>query len=106
MARLRTWLEPLVYLSNNLLSLLGVVLVTAATIFWIVLLPTLWSGQVENPYMGLLLFMALPGVFFTGLMLIPLGMWLKRRRGHLPVTFPPLDLQNASFRRLIGFVAV
>jgi hypothetical protein len=56
--------------------------------------------------MGLLLFMALPAAFFAGLFLIPLGIWWKRRRGGIPTDFPKLDLQNASFRRLLAFVAV
>lgn len=102
-SRFRIWVRPLVYLSNNAISLIGVVLVTAASVSWLALLPTL-SGAVENPYVGILLFLALPGAFFFGLALIPLGIWFQRKRADLPQTFPPLDLQNAEFRRLIVFV--
>ena len=105
LSRIRSWLEPLVYLTNNVLSLAGVVLVTASAVLWIVLLPTLLSGEIHNPYMGILLFMGLPGAFFAGLFLIPFGMWMKRRRGHLPETYASLDWKNAAFRRLIAFVA-
>jgi nitrate/TMAO reductase-like tetraheme cytochrome c subunit len=108
--KLRHWLEPLVYLSNNLLSLAGVVLVTTATVFWLALLPTLLRGEVANPYSGILTFMLLPGVFFLGLALIPAGIVLARRRqvrrGALPAVMPPLDFSNPKLRRLLLFVGL
>ena len=103
-SRFRIWVRPVVYLSNNVISMTGVVLVTAAAVSWLALFPTLWSGAVDNPYMGILLFMALPAVFFFGLALIPVGIWIQRKRGNLPQTFPPLDLKNVEFRRLVFFV--
>ncbi len=88
--------SPLIYLSNNWISLAGVILVTTATIFWLFLLPTTLRGETSSPYIGILVFMGLPGPFFAGLILIPLGIWLKRKRsgrhGHLSAGFPPLDL--------------
>ena len=42
-SRKRKWpaqLSPLVHLSNNWISLIGVVVVTTATVFWLFLLPT------------------------------------------------------------------
>ena len=51
--------------------------------------------------------MGLPGVFFAGLFLIPLGIWLRNRREHragiYPATFPPLDFRNRELRRLVSF---
>src|SRR5690349_10714541 len=105
-SRFQLWLRPLVYLSNNPISLIGVVLVTSAAVCWLALLPTLWSGAAEVPYGGILLFMALPAIFFLGLALIPFGMWLRRRGSGLPSNLPPLDLKNAEFRRLIFFMGV
>lgn len=108
--RLRHWLEPFVYLSNNLLSIAGVVLVTTSAIFWIALLPTLMRGEVANPYHGILTFLLLPGVFFFGLALIPAGIMLTRRRqvrrGLLPAVMPPLDFSNVRLRRLLLFVGL
>ncbi len=104
----RAWLQPLVHLANNPLSLLGVVVVTTATIFIIFLAPTLWGGTVENPYMGIVAFLMVPALFIVGLLLIPLGIYLRRRRARREGTdlasFPPLDLRNADFRRLLIFV--
>ena len=101
------WL-PIVHLSNNVLSLAGVLLVTTATVFWIFLLPTSFGQEVSNPYLGILAFLLLPMVFFFGLALIPAGVFFRfrkeRRRGSYPTDFPPLNFHNVEFRRLILFV--
>jgi nitrate/TMAO reductase-like tetraheme cytochrome c subunit len=102
--------SPVVHLSNNLLSLVGVILVTTATVFWVFLLPASFGHQVNNPYVGILGFLVLPGVFFLGLVLIPLGIFWKlrreRKRGSYPADFPPVNLHNPDFRRLVSFVAI
>ena len=74
------WLSPLIHLSNNWISLAGVVLVTTSTVFWLFLLPITMKGEAANPYIGILAYLTIPGPFFGGLFLVPLGMWLKRRR--------------------------
>jgi hypothetical protein len=109
-AKWPTQLSPLVHLSNNWISLIGVVVVTTATIFWLFLLPTTMRGDVHNPYNGILAFLALPALFFLGLILIPLGIYLRNRREHrrglYPAAFPPLTLKNVEFRRLLTFIGV
>ncbi len=109
-SRVQQWLSPLLFLSNNWISLAGVVIVTTATILWIFLLPTTLRGHASNPYMGLLTYMALPGAFFVGLALIPLGMWWrkrKQRKAGLP-TAPslPLNFANPALRRLVIFIGL
>jgi hypothetical protein len=106
----RVLLSPLVYLANNFLSLTGVVLVTTAGILWIFLLPTSLRGT-DNPYLGILLVMGLPGLFFTGLALIPAGIAWKRaklrKQGADLISagaFPPLRWQSPELRRLVSFV--
>ncbi len=109
-ARSKELLSPLVHLSNNAISLAGVVLVTTAGLLWLFLLPTMWRGHVDHPYLGIMAFMVLPGLFFGGLLLIPLGSYIKFRResrmGKYPAKFPPVDLRNVEFRRLVIFVAL
>jgi hypothetical protein len=104
----RGWLSPFVHLSSNWVSLLGVILVTSATVFWLFLLPTTLKGGTESPYIGILVFMVLPAPFFAGLVLIPLGIWRQRRadrRAHLwPTSFPPLRWSNPELRKLAYFV--
>src|SRR4051812_30973240 len=104
------WLAPVVHLSNNLISLAGVVIVTTATVFWLFLLPTLLGGEAQNPYIGILTYLALPGVFFLGLFLIPVGIFWRYRselkKGQYPSSFPPLSMKNQQWRRLVTFVGV
>ncbi|HUI54481.1 MAG TPA: NapC/NirT family cytochrome c [Bryobacteraceae bacterium] len=104
----RGWLSPFVYLSNNWISLAGVVIVTTVTVFWLFLLPTTLKGEASSPYIGILVFLGLPAPFFAGLILVPLGIWLKRKRegrkGLYPPGFPPLTWHNSELRKLVYFV--
>jgi len=109
-----TWLsEPtrdlarrLAHSANNGITLTGVVLTTASGIslvwFWFL---ELSSPRAVNPYLGILLFMVLPGLFLLGLALIPLGLWRRRKQqmkaGPLPTEYAPLDLHSPTTRRLI-----
>ncbi|HME08116.1 MAG TPA: NapC/NirT family cytochrome c [Bryobacteraceae bacterium] len=106
----RKFLAPLVHLSNNWLSLIGVVIVTTATVLWLFLLPTTLRGQVTHPYVGILVYLLLPVIFVAGLVLIPLGMLWQRRRENqkslYPRDFPPLTWANPDFRRLAIFIAL
>ena len=110
LTRLYEWLSPVVFLSSNPLSLSGVVVVTTATVLWVFLLPTLFGHGTNNPYLGIPIFLLLPGVFVIGLILIPVGIVLRRRsrkRQGLPVaSIPQLRLDSPELRRLIAFVAV
>ena len=102
-------LRPIVYLSSNPLSLIGVVLATLGGGLWLFLLPVLLRGYTENPYLGILSFMILPGVFLLGLILIPTGILFRRaslrHRGLAVTDFPPLTFENAELRRLLSFIA-
>lgn len=106
----RERLSPIIFLSNNLISRIGVVLVTSAAVFWIFLLPSYLQGEAASAYLGILLFLALPSGFFLGLALIPIGIVLHRRRlGGTPALtaeFPVLSWSNPSLRRLIIFIGV
>jgi nitrate/TMAO reductase-like tetraheme cytochrome c subunit len=57
-----------------------------------------------------LTFVVLPGVFFAGLILIPIGIVLRgrteRRKGVFPSAFARLDFRNVELRRLLIFVGV
>lgn len=97
--------RPIVLLlASHGLSLAGVVLVTTAGFLWLVAIPALARGHVDNPYTGILLFLVLPAVFFAGLALIPIGVVLARRKvaaGLRQATDPA-----AAMRRLGVFLAV
>jgi len=70
----------LVLLTSNWISMLGAALVTLAGFSWLFVLPLNISGHVANPYIGLLVFIAIPIVFFAGLLLIPIGIALAKRK--------------------------
>jgi hypothetical protein len=102
----------LVFLAQNPVSQTGVVLTTSAAVtlivFWIYLIV---QARPVHPYTGIVFFLLLPGVFALGLILIPLGIWLRRRklraRGELPTEFPKIDLRSPYLRRalmIVGFL--
>lgn len=94
----------LILLTSHWVSMAGVALVTLAGISWLFALPQQLGGRVGNPYIGLLLFGALPVVFFAGLALIPVGLALARRRvaAHLA----ELPDRRAAWRKAGIFFAV
>ncbi|MCZ6833263.1 MAG: NapC/NirT family cytochrome c [Acidobacteria bacterium] len=91
--------------TRNPISLLGVALTTASAVLFLFLLGLeLISGHGGNPYLGILSYVLLPGIFFVSLILIPMGIaWERRRRrqGATGDLFPILDLNNATTRRLV-----
>ena len=93
-----------VRLIRSPVSVAGMVLTTvSAVLFLIVFLADLF-GFHTNPYLGILFFLVLPGIFLFGLALIPIGAWLERRRrarGKAPseLHWPRLDLNDPVQRR-------
>ena len=77
---LRSWLSP-VYLSNSWISHIGLVVVTSASVLWILLLPTTLRGEVVNPYFEIVLCLALPAVFI-GTPSSPARLYLIRGRSQ------------------------
>ena len=98
--------SPLTYLASNILSLIGVVLVTTAGILWLLALPAFWRGEAGSPYLGILLFLILPGVFIAGLVLIPVGIALHTRKRRKAGDRGPFMPQGGELRRLGIFVVV
>jgi hypothetical protein len=68
----------LLILTSHWVTMLGVALVTLAGFSWLSVLPASTRGHVDNPYIGLLVFIAIPMIFVAGLALIPLGMYLGK----------------------------
>jgi len=105
----RDWARLLYYLSQNTLSLIGVVLTTSSALtligFW--MYDFMLPGP-PHPYVGILLFLILPGVFVLGLLLIPIGIGLRRRQlqqiGELPTVYPAIDLKMPMVRNSLLFI--
>jgi hypothetical protein len=51
-------------LTQNWISLVGIFLVTTAGISWLFVLPLQIRGHVNNPYIGIIVFLILPIIFF------------------------------------------
>jgi len=103
------WFRPGIYLAHNGLTMAGGVLTTSSALtiiaFWMFDLAT---GGTINPYVGVIFFLILPGIFALGLLLIPAGLLWHRRRlrssGQLPDEYPQLDFSWLYFRHAAAWV--
>jgi nitrate/TMAO reductase-like tetraheme cytochrome c subunit len=92
-------------LTRHWLSLLGVALLATALISWLFVLPLQVRGHVDNPYVGIIVFLVLPAIFFTGLLLIPIGVYLSKRQvrgGMAEVAFD----RKTALRRMAWFFGI
>ena len=97
--------RPVWYLLTlHWLSLAGTVLVTTAGISWLFVLPLHMRGHVDNPYVGIVIFLILPTMFFLGLALIPIGIFLGKNRLR-KVPEPVFD-RKAAIERLAWFLGL
>lgn len=95
-------------LFRNTISLIGAALaaVSLANIIFLFLID-LTSGR-PSPYIGIFAYVIMPAFFLFGLLLIPIGMIIERRRrrrlapGEIPA-FPRIDLNNPAQRRSLAF---
>jgi len=108
---IRHWSQPIYFLGQNPVTLTGAVVTTSTALTTI----AFWFYEIflpgpPHPYIGLLVFLILPGIFVLGLLLIPLGIWLRRRSllgsGELPRVYPAIDLQLPVVRHTMAYVAV
>jgi len=96
--------------ARNPLSFAGAVLVTlSAVLFLFVYALELFAAH-TNPYIGMVFFLLMPGLFVLGLLLIPLGMWRERRREQRGIRrapgWPVLDMNDGHVRRTVATVVV
>ncbi|MGA8892313.1 MAG: NapC/NirT family cytochrome c [Anaeromyxobacteraceae bacterium] len=90
------------------IGILGAALTTVSGVLILGLAAAAMQGFVGSPYIGIAAFLVLPAFFILGLLLIPFGAWLERRRvrratergeeiPHLPV----VDLNDDLTRRRV-----
>ncbi|MFP5276850.1 MAG: cytochrome c3 family protein [Acidobacteriota bacterium] len=105
------WLRPALYFGNNPISLAGGAITTASAATML----SYWAleifGRVSaNPYLGIIFFLILPALFVLGLVLIPIGIFVRRRKlalaGALPPEYPRIDLNDPIFRHGLDIVLV
>jgi nitrate/TMAO reductase-like tetraheme cytochrome c subunit len=96
------------HLIRNPISLIGLALaaVAIANIVLLVLIDILSSAP--SPYVGILAYMVAPAIMVFGLILIPIGMVIERRRRlrsvGAPFHYAKLDLNNPAQRSTVAFV--
>lgn len=91
-------------LTLHWLGLLGTALVTTAGISWLFVLPLQMRGHASNPYIGIVVFLILPVLFFAGLALIPVGIYLGKRR--LQASIERIFDRKAALRRVAWFLGL
>src|SRR5579862_2365460 len=90
-------------LTRHWLSLAGVALIATAAISMLFVEPHEFRGHGDNPYVGILVFLIIPFVFFAGLALIPLGVYLSKREIRAGLAAAPFD-RKAALRRIVLFL--
>ena len=106
------WLRPFFFYGNNWLSLLGGAITTASAMvligFWVV--GALGHSGSSNPYLGILFDLLLPGIFVIGLVLILIGILVRRTylvsTDQVPSFFPEVSIHDPVFRHGLDFVEV
>ena len=93
----------LAFLTSHWLSVLGSSLVTIAGCSWLFVVVLHAGGRTANPYIGILIAFAIPAIFFLGLILIPVGAWLSRRR--IQAGLAQVQSRRTVMRRLGLFFA-
>jgi nitrate/TMAO reductase-like tetraheme cytochrome c subunit len=107
----QNWVRPALFFGNNPISLAGGAITTASGVtmigHWIV---ELFGRHYENPYLGIIFLLILPALFILGLILIPIGLFHRRkvlrRTGKLPAEYPKIDLNDRIFRHGLDVVLV
>ena len=94
----------IILLTSHWISMLGVALVTLAGCSWLFALPAHLRGSVDNPYIGLLIFIAIPIVFLLGLALIPIGIALAKRR--IRAGLAVVEDRKTAWRHVVIFCVV
>ncbi len=97
------WLQPFFFFGNNPVTLIGSGLTTASAItllsYWMM---QMVGHRFANPYLGIIFVLFLPALFVGGLLLVPIGMLLRRQAlrqaGQIPASYPALHLDDPLFR--------
>jgi nitrate/TMAO reductase-like tetraheme cytochrome c subunit len=95
-------------LARHPLAIVGALIAAASAVVFIVLAIAAAAGMFHNPYAGLVIFIGIPALFVTGLLFMPVGMWLQRRkrvRDPHADEWPVLDFRHPSVRRTALMIA-
>ena len=97
-------------LIRNGYSLAGIMLASASALLFLIFFLSDLFGMHATPYVGIVFFLIIPGLFLLGLLLIPFGLWRERRRiargEPARTTWPIYDFNNRTLRRTFFLVTM
>jgi hypothetical protein len=96
-------------IAGHWLSLVGAIIALAALVMMLTLIGIQLSGFSGGAYLGILTYMLLPMAFALGLVLVPLGVWRRRKLTAVamahhetpPPALPVIDLNNERTRGIV-----
>ncbi len=91
------------------LAVAGALITTASAVVFIALLIAAFAGLLDNPYAGLVVFVAIPALFVSGLLLVAAGMWRQQRLSIADAAaadWPVLDFRRPEIRRNVVLFTV
>lgn len=92
---------------TNWISIVGILLSINSFILIVVLFIHSMFTEHQNPYNGIFTYILMPIIFVTGLLMIPLGMLIKRRRSKNGVEkWPVLDLNSSRQRKKLVVLSI
>ena len=99
------------FFGNNPTSLVGGAITSASGVTMIGCWLVQFLGRPNaNPYLGIIFFLLLPALLIAGLLLIPIGVFVRRMKfqksGQIPAEFPKIDLNDRVFRYGLDIVLV
>ena len=99
--------------ANNPITITGAILATLAALLISIFVAIHLFGGHQSAYTGILAFAILPAIFVSGLLIIPVGMWFRRRKliaAHVSEAeldaFPRLDFNDPHLRRVVLVVII
>jgi len=94
-------------LTRHPLSLTGAAITTATAIIFAVFFTLELLGFHGHPYAGIIAYLIIPALFVAGLLLIPIGLRLSRKRADAGRRLPVIDLNVERTRnRVLVFIAL
>jgi hypothetical protein len=104
------WVQFFRDMWNTPLGLLGITITTICISLMLFALALDFLGLVQNPYFAILSYMVLPAGMVFGLLIIPLGGYMRRRhwfKSSLAAEQLQINLSSPRHRRLlVGFLAI
>jgi hypothetical protein len=100
-------------ITGNLISLVGTALLAVSTTLMAILFVMQSMGFEGSAYLGIVTYVFLPLLFIVGIALVPLGIWVRKRRDakaaaqgqSTDLHFPIIDFNKESTRGVaLGFV--